>query len=329
MIITRTPFRVSFFGGGSDMPAFYRREPGAVLSVTIDRYMYVSAHPYFDRKSFHVKYSKAELVETRSAIEHPIVRRVCERLGIEGGIEIVSTADVPSGTGLGSSSAFTVGLLHLLYTYEGRHVPVSRLAHEACEVEIEDLGAPIGKQDQYASAHGGLNFIQFFPDEKVDVEPVPIRREPRLALESSLLMFYTGDQRSASKVLAEQQKVIASDESKFRGLKRMTEMAHEARVAIIDADIESFGRLLGEAWRIKREQAASITNPVIDAMYAKALDAGAWGGKLLGAGGGGFLLVAAPEDRHEAIRTALSGALELRVRFDLRGTKIVYTSDEF
>ena len=165
MIITRTPFRVSFFGGGSDMAAFYRRSTGAVLSTSIDRYMYLSAHPYFDGHSISLKYSTSELAHSIAEVRHPIVKTVLTRLGLNAGVEITSTADVPSGTGLGSSSAFTVGLLHLIYAYQGRHVSHETLARTACNVEIEDLGAPIGKQDQYAAAYGGLNFIQFFPDD--------------------------------------------------------------------------------------------------------------------------------------------------------------------
>jgi D-glycero-alpha-D-manno-heptose-7-phosphate kinase len=328
MIITRTPFRVSFFGGGSDLPAFYARSPGAVLSTSIDRYMYLSAHPYFDGASTHLKYSSTELARTVGDLRHPIVRRVLQRLGIPGGVEITSTADVPAGTGLGSSSAFAVGLLHLMYVYAGRAANAARLAREACEIEIRDLGAPIGKQDQYASAFGGLNFIRFFPDDTVDVAALTITPECRAALQSSLLMFYTGEQRSASEMLEEQQKVLASDEGKFQAMIQMVEMASHARALLEEQRVDSFGRLLHQAWLLKQSLSARMSNPQIDAMYQAAREAGAWGGKLLGAGGGGFLLVAAPVEAHARIRAALGASKELPLRLDRGGSKVVYMSEE-
>jgi D-glycero-alpha-D-manno-heptose-7-phosphate kinase len=328
MIITRTPFRVSFFGGGSDLAAFYRRSPGAVLSTTIDRYMYLSAHPYFDRHSIHLKYATSELAATVDDVRHPIVRRVLQRLPIRGGIEITSTADIPSGTGLGSSSAFTVGLLNLLYAYGGRRVSAERLAKEACEVEVEDLGEPIGKQDQYASAFGGMSFIRFFSDEEVDVAPLPLTSACRVMLEKTLLMFYTGDQRSASDLLSEQKKALLADAHKFAAVQRMVEMAFEARALLEAEDVPAFGRLLHELWTIKRTMTSSITNARIDEMYDRALHSGAWGGKLLGAGGGGFLLVAAPESAHATIRAALGHLQELPMRFERGGSKVVYMADD-
>jgi D-glycero-alpha-D-manno-heptose-7-phosphate kinase len=328
MIITRSPFRVSFFGGGSDLAAFYRRRVGAVLSTTIDRYMYLSAHPYFDGTSIHVKYSSSELARTVAEVRHPIVRRVLERIGPDGGVEITSTADVPAGTGLGSSSAFTVGLLNLLYAYAGRHASVERLAREACQIEIDDLGTPIGKQDQYASAYGGLNLIRFFPDESVDVTPLVISSECRRTLERALLMFYTGEQRSAASVLTEQRAALASDEEKAAAMQKMVEQVYQAK-ALLEADqVEAFGRLLDDAWRLKRSLTTKISNATIDQMYEAARAAGAWGGKLLGAGGGGFLLLAAAPERHDAIRAALGGALELPLRLERGGSKVVYMSEE-
>jgi D-glycero-alpha-D-manno-heptose-7-phosphate kinase len=328
VIITRSPFRVSFFGGGSDLESFYRRRAGAVLSTTIDRYMYLSVHPYFDGHSIHVKYSSSELAATVDGVRHPIVRRVLERLGISGGVEITSTADVPAGTGLGSSSAFTVGLLASLYAHTGRQVSVERLAREACQIEIEDLKTPIGKQDQYASAYGGLNLIRFFPDESVDVTPLVISPECRRALEASLLMFYTGEQRSAASVLTEQRRVIQSDDEKFAAMGRMVDQVLEAKALLEEGRVEAFGRLLDEAWRIKRSLTSKISSAAIDRAYDAARAAGAWGGKLLGAGGGGFLLLAAPPTAHAAIRAASSGLLELPVRFERGGSKVVYMSEE-
>lgn len=328
MIITRSPFRVSFFGGGSDLAAFYLRSPGAVLSATIDRYMYLSVHPYFDGRSIHVKYSSSDLAATVAEVRHPIVRRVLERLGVSGGVEITSTADVPAGTGLGSSSAFTVGLLHSLYAYGGRHVSVDRLAREACQIEIEDLGTPIGKQDQYASAFGGLNIIRFFPDESVDVTPLVISPEHRRSLQASLLMFYTGEQRSAASVLTEQRHAIVSDERKFAAMERMVDQVMRAKELLEVGNVASFGRLLDEAWRLKRSLTKKISSPAIDRLYERAMAAGAWGGKLLGAGGGGFLLLAAAPESHAAIRAAVGPAQELPVRFERGGSKVVYMSEE-
>ncbi|MEW5851324.1 MAG: GHMP kinase [Myxococcota bacterium] len=328
MIITRTPFRVSFFGGGSDLAAFYRKSPGAVLSTSIDKYMYLSAHPYFDTKSIHIKYSHSELAKSVEEIRHPIVKRVLERMGINGGVEITSTADVPAGTGLGSSSAFTVGLLNLMSGYLGKHATVEYLARTASEIEIEDLGAPIGKQDQYASAYGGLNFIRFFPDDTVDVAPLVITQATRAALQASLLMFYTGEQRSASQVLSEQKKALMTDAEKFKTVQRMVEMAHEAK-GLLEADnVAAFGKLLHQAWELKRSISSGISNPHIDEMYRKAMEAGAWGGKLLGAGGGGFLLVAAAPEVQPAIREALNAQQELPLRLDRGGAKVVYMSED-
>ncbi|HZS35971.1 MAG TPA: GHMP kinase [Polyangia bacterium] len=328
MIITRSPFRVSFFGGGSDLESFYRRGAGAVLSTTIDRYMYLSVHPYFDGRSIHVKYSSSELAGAVADVRHPIVRRVLERLGISGGVEITSTADVPAGTGLGSSSAFTVGLLNSIYAHTGRQISVERLAREACQIEIEDLKTPIGKQDQYASAYGGLNLIRFFPDESVDVTPLVISPECRRALEASLLMFYTGEQRSAASVLVEQRQAIDSDAAKYAAMCRMVDQVMEAKALLEAGDVAAFGRLLDEAWRIKRTLTSKISNPAIDRVYEAARAAGAWGGKLLGAGGGGFLLLAAAPTEHAAIRAACPGMQELPVRFERGGSKVVYMSEE-
>jgi D-glycero-alpha-D-manno-heptose-7-phosphate kinase len=328
MIITRTPFRVSFFGGGSDLPGFYQRSQGAVLSTTIDKYMYLSAHPYFDPKSIHLKYAISELAATVADVRHPIVRRVLERLSIQGGIEITSTADVPAGTGLGSSSAFTVGLLNLLYGYSGKRVTAGRLAKEACDIEIEDLGEPIGKQDQYASAFGGMNFVRFFPDEQVDVAPVRLSPACRTALEGSLLMFYTGNPRSASELLRDQKEAVATDHEKFAAISRMVEMAYRAKELLETEDVPAFGRLLHDLWSIKRTITSTISNARIDEAYDKAREAGAWGGKLLGAGGGGFLLVAAPTSSHQAIRAALGYMQELPMRLERAGSKVVYMSDD-
>jgi D-glycero-alpha-D-manno-heptose-7-phosphate kinase len=328
MIITRTPFRLSFLGGGSDLAGFYSRSEGAVLSTTINRYLYLSAHPYFDARSYHLRYSRRELVQSLEAVEHPIIQCVLRRLRVNPGIEITSTADVPAGTGLGSSSSFTVGLLHLLYAVQGRQVPAEQLAREACEVEIHDLGAPIGKQDQFAAAVGGFNFIRFAADETVDVRPLVISAECRRQLLASLLIFYTGEQRSASSILEQQRQAVSLEPSKFEMVRQMVEFAHQGKAALEGGDVEALGRLLDEAWKLKRSLTANISLPVVDEMYESARKAGAWGGKLLGAGGGGFLLVSAPPAVHGRVRTALRSLQELKFRFDRGGTKVVYMSDD-
>ncbi|MBC7975072.1 MAG: GHMP kinase [Myxococcales bacterium] len=328
MIITRAPFRISFFGGGSDLPAFYQRATGAVLSATIDRYMYLSVHPHFDGRTILVKYAQTERVERPADLRHPIVRRALERLGIAGGIEITSTADLPAGTGLGSSSAFAVALLHALYAYQGRAVGPTRLAREAAEIEIVDLDEPVGKQDAYASAHGGLNAIRFFTDDSVDVAPVALAAGPRQTLERALMLFYTGAQRSAGAVLAAQRHALEHDANKQATVARMVELAYRGRALIEDGDVEAFGRLLDDGWQLKRSLTTQVSTPQIDQMYAAAMAAGAWGGKLLGAGAGGFLLVAAENAVHPAVRSALAGYRELAVRFERGGSKLVYLGDD-
>lgn len=328
MIITRTPLRVSFFGGGSDMPAFYQRQSGAVLSTAVNQFMYLSCHRTFDGRSIRVKYSTTEDTLRVADLRHPIVRRVLERLGIPGGIEITSTADIPAGTGLGSSSSFTVGMLNLIYAWQGRQVSPGRLGREASEIEIHDLAQPIGKQDQYAAAFGGLNLIRFFPDETVDVSPLVISAETRAALESSFLLFYTGDQRAAHTVLSEQSRGLRLDPRRFEEMKRMVDQAFVGKTLLEAGDVVGFGRLLHDAWTIKRQQATTMSNERIDTMYQRAMDAGAWGGKLLGAGGGGFLLVAAPPERHAEIRARVEATQELPLRLERGGSKVVYMSED-
>jgi D-glycero-alpha-D-manno-heptose-7-phosphate kinase len=328
MIISRSPFRVSFFGGGSDLPAYYHHAVGAVLSASIDRYMYLSVHPHFDGRSILVKYSQTEHVQHPRELRHPIVRRALERLGILGGIEITSTADLPAGTGLGSSSAFAVALLHALYSQQGRVVSPSRLADEAAQIEIEDLAEPIGKQDQYATAIGGLNFIRFFADESVDVTPIAIGSACRADLENSLLLFFTGAQRSAATVLAEQRRLLQSSALTQSTMTRMVELAYRGRELLEAANVEAFCRLLDQGWQLKRTLTPHISTPDIDRLYAAARAAGAWGGKLLGAGGGGFLLVAASVEARPAVRAALAGLRELPLRFERGGTKLVYLGED-
>ncbi len=305
MIISRTPLRVSFFGGGSDLPAYYRRHGGAVLSTTIDKSVYVTVSRKFDA-AVRVSYSRTEEVARAADVEHPLVREALGLLGIEGGIEITSVADIPArGTGLGSSSAFTVGLLNALHAYQGRHAPAARLAEESCDIEIERCGEPIGKQDQYAAAFGGFNFIRFHADDRVEVTRLVCPADVTAELQRRLLFFYTGVTRSASALLGVQSAAVASPGPVARATSELTCLAAQAFEAICKGDLDPLGPMLDAAWRLKRGLAPGVSTELIDQAYAAAIAAGAQGGKLLGAGGGGFLMFLAPPARHDAIRAAL------------------------
>lgn len=299
MIITKTPFRISFVGGGSDLESFFSKRKGAVLSTTIDKYMYISTHKFFEGDKIRCKYSQTETVDSVDELKHPILRTVLKDSNLKG-IEVSSIADIPGGTGMGSSSSFTVGLLHNLSAYQGKLVSKEDLGSGACRVEIDLLGEPIGKQDQYAAAYGGLNIIEFHPDGTVKVEPVYISRETRKALNENLRLYYIGNQRSASKILAEQKK-NTSQSDKFAALEKMVDLVYELKEVLIQGELEKFGDLLHQNWLLKQSLAKGITNPRINELYSSALEAGARGGKLLGAGGGGFMLFYADEDKHQAL----------------------------
>lgn len=326
MIITKTPFRVSFCGGGSDLAAFYHQHEGCVLSTSIDKYLYLSIHPYFYSKEILLKYSENELVDDVRKIKHPIFRTVLQDMDVNG-IEIVSTADVPSGTGLGSSSTFTVGLLHALNVYKRSFCSKGWLAEKACDIEINQLGAPIGKQDQYAAAFGGLNFIRFHSDDTVSVEPIVMKAETYKKLEKNLLMFYTGIKHDANKILAVQKKNMM-DEEKINNLLQMTSLANEMKIALEKNDLTSFAEILDANWHLKRTLAKGVTSSVIDDIYEKALQHGASGGKLLGAGGGGFLLFYCEAERQDELRQSLN-LEEFPFHFEHDGTSIVYIGDKY
>jgi len=321
VIISRTPFRISLIGGGSDLKAFYRKFPGAVVSTTIDRYMYIMIHPYFHDK-IRIKYSKLEDVNEIHQIKHPIVRACLNRLRIQKGIEIASIADVPAGTGLGSSSSFTVGLLHVLNAYRRNFLSKARLARAACQIEIETLKEPIGKQDQYAASYGGLNFIRFHPDERVTVEPLACSPEITDKLEKRLLLFYVGRERKAGDILREQQKNMNIPAYRDR-MKEMVRLTEELRAVLLAGRLKRLGEILHEGWLIKKGLAPHITNPIVEDYYARAIKAGALGGKILGAGSGGFFLFyCEPKDQND-LRTAL-GLRELRFGFDSKGSQIIF-----
>ncbi len=327
MIITRTPFRISFVGGGSDMETFYARHQGAVLSTTINKYMYISTHKFFFPDQIRVKYSQTETVNKLDELKHPILREAMMMTGINGGIEISSIADIPAGTGMGSSSSFTVGLLHNLYAVKRQYVSHETLARQACEIEIERLGEPIGKQDQYAAAFGGLNIIYFNPDGSVRVEPLYIKNEIYDQLQRNLIMFYIGNQRKASHILAEQKR-NASQEEKFNTLKAMVSLVTDMRASLYNGELEDVGKILHENWMLKQKLASQITNPEIDEIYKSALKKGATGGKLLGAGGGGFMLFYCKEEKQQLLIDHFKSLRKFDFSFEREGSKLIYYADE-
>lgn len=328
MIITKTPFRISFAGGGSDLEEFYKHSPGAVLSTTVDKYMYISSHRFFDEDKVRLKYSKTETVTDLDDMQHPIVREVLRKFNIEGALEISSNADVPAGTGLGSSSSFTVGLLHNLHAINGQFVSKQKLAEEACEVEIEILREPIGKQDQYAAAFGGLNIFRFDPSGAVNVEKIHLQKDIFEALQMNLLMFFTGQQRSASSIL-EEQKDNMNMTSKVDLLKEMVALVDEMRSTIYSGNLHDFGNILNKGWIAKQQLASKISNPQINDLYAHALKNGALGGKILGAGGGGFLLLYCEQEHQARLRSALGNLRELNFKLENEGSKLIHVGDEY
>jgi D-glycero-alpha-D-manno-heptose-7-phosphate kinase len=328
MIIARTPFRVSFLGGGTDLPDFWQEEEGAVLSTAIDKYMHITVNDRFDQ-SWRLGYSKTEIVDDISKIEHKIFRRVLEKYGTLAsarngghGLEILSMADIPAGSGLGSSSSFTVSLLHALKGHLGTFQSSEELAREASEIEIVDLKEPIGKQDQYAAAFGGLRYIRFLPSGEVSAEPVICTSDTKRALEGHMLVFYTGVTRSASGVLKEQK---SNTESKRETLRQMRDLALRMKVSLeSNESIKRSGELLHEGWLLKKTLARGISADSIDSWYERAIKAGAYGGKILGAGGGGFLMVLCSPDRQDRVKQELKELRPVNMHFDSFGSRIVF-----
>lgn len=327
MIITRTPFRISFAGGGSDLASFYRRREGCVLSTSINKYMYVIVHPTFNREETIVKYSKTEIVRDVNELHHEIAREKLKELGLSG-IEIVSTSDIPSGTGLSSSSAYSVGLIHALSAFQGKLYSQEKIAEKACELEIERVGSHIGKQDQYGTAIGGLKFIRFLPNGRVDVERLALSRDVLKALDENLLLFYTGITHQAGEILKDQTKNITSDDAKFRNLVQMTHFARDMRDSLLEGRLSDFGMLMHESWMLKKKLSTKISNPLIDESYEKAISSGALGGKLLGAGGGGFLLFYCEKENQSKLREELKDLIELPFNIEFSGSKIIYVGDK-
>jgi len=323
MIATRTPLRVSLVGGGTDLPAFYEREPGAVLSTAINQYVWVTVkrHSELFFEPIRLNYKESEEVNHVEELRNDIARETMRYLEIEPPIYISTVGDVPASTGLGGSSAFCVGLLNALHTFKGERVSAGQLAEEACHIEMEVLGHPIGKQDQYAAAFGGLNVFRFRPGGSVSVEHQYVSSDKRAALFRSMLMFWTGHQRDANEVLEEQSANVGGELERMR---RMRDQVDELQTLLRDGelDVSAVGALLDEGWRMKRQLASHITNDRIDAWYERALAHGAYGGKLCGAGNGGFLLFLAPPERHAELRQVFAELVELPVSEEAHGSSI-------
>lgn len=324
MIMTRSPMRISLGGGGTDLPSYYERHGGFLIAAAINKYVYITLHDTFV-EDILIKYSKLERVKTRDAIEHPIIRESLCELGIDGNyMEITSLADIPSGTGLGSSGSFTTALLKALHAHKYEIISTRDLAEEACKIELERLGEPIGKQDQYIAAFGGITTFEFKPDGAVNVEPLNISKETLYNLEDNLVLFFTGYSRSASAILKEQDDKSKKDDDEItRNLHFVKELGYKSREALESGKLKQFGELMNTHWEHKKKRAASMSNSKINEWYEYALANGAVGGKLIGAGGGGFLMFYTEDKRR--LRHALMGAglEEVRFHFDFEGTKVV------
>ena len=327
MIISRTPLRVSFAGGGSDLAAYYKkREYGSVVGTAINKYIYITVNKKFD-DLIRVSYSKTEMVESVEEIEHNIIREALKIVGIERGIDIVYMGDIPlgsAGIGLGSSSSLAVGVLNALYAYKGQHISAEMLAREACKIEIEILKNPIGKQDQYAAAYGGYNYIQFNKDESVYVDPIICLNGTKERLNKKLMLFFTGIERVSSDILGEQKERTPEN---IDYLDNIVSLSDQLRACLSKNDLENFGKILHEGWINKGNLASRISNTQIDEFYSKAREAGAIGGKILGAGGGGFLLLYCEEDKQDKVRNALYDLKESSFKFEPQGSKIIYVND--
>jgi D-glycero-alpha-D-manno-heptose-7-phosphate kinase len=324
MIISRTPLRMSFTGGGSDLPVFYREYGGAVISTAIDKYVYVNVNKKFD-SGIRIGYSRNEEVQRVEDIEHQIVRETMLHLALRGGVEITTIADIPSkGTGLGSSSSFAVGLLHALNAYIGKYVSSEQLGKDSCYIEIDKCGEPIGKQDQYAAAFGGFNLIEFNRDDTVVVSPIICRMETLREIENNILVFYTGMTRKASSLLARQSSELSNSLTKQLALRRMVELTYELKRELENNNADAFGEILHENWVLKKSLTDGVSSPEIDNWYSLACGAGALGGKILGAGSGGFLMIYAPNRKHPAIRSALSMLQTFKIGFEPLGSRIIF-----
>lgn len=322
MIISRAPFRISFLGGGSDLESYYKHKGGCVLSASINKYMYITLHENFSSNQTILKYSKTELVNSPNQIEHPIFREVLSSVNLNG-LDISSISDIPSGTGMGSSSSFTVALLNAVYSFQGMSLSKDELASLACEIEIQKLREPIGKQDQYAASIGGLNFIEFDIDGTVRHNPVLLSYQNSIRLQKNLFLYYTGIKRSASLVLSDQKKQMSSIQKRLI-VDEMCDLAKSMRSELESQNIDCFGELLDAGWSLKSKVSEKISSGGFDLIYKRAIDAGASGGKLLGAGGGGFFLFYVPEKNQEQFTSNFTELDRLPFSFENEGAKIIF-----
>ncbi len=323
MIISKTPLRISFVGGGSDQREYYKHGFGAVVSTTIDKYVYVSVNYRFDGL-IRVAYTKSEVVDHVNKVEHDIIREAMKLTGVTSGLEISYAGDIPmgiAGTGLGTSSALAVGILNALYAYKGKKVSRETLASQACKIEIDILGRPIGKQDQYASAYGGLNRIIFYKNEKVKVEPIISYKKSTADLNKKFLLFYTNSATKSSAVLTEQRKKTKGN---LHIISQMVDLTHGLKKVLLAKKHAAFGDFLHKNWLYKKQLASKISNDMIDKYYSTAIKAGARGGKILGSGGGGFLLLYCEPANQKSVRKALGELKEIPFAFESDGSKIVY-----
>lgn len=326
MIITQTPLRISFAGGGTDFPDFYEQHGGCVVSSTIDKYVYCIVKERFDDK-IYVNWSKKEIVDSVDQIEHELVREAMRKVGVSRAVEISFLSDIPAeGSGLGSSSSVTVGVLNALYHFVGATPTAEQLAREACDIEINTLGKPIGVQDQYIAAFGGLRCFQFGPGKSVKVESLRVSRHALEDLDIMLMSFFTGQTRQAATILSEQKANIAA---RIPVLQQMAAQARQVRALLEAGDVTGFGRLLHEAWAAKRQLASGISNSATDQLYERAIQAGALGGKISGAGGGGFFLLCVPSDKRQAVRHALRDLREMPFRLERGGTKVILNMQRY
>ncbi len=324
MIISKTPFRISFFGGGTDYPAYYEEHGGAVLSTSIDKYCYISVRylpPFFEHKH-RIVYSNIENARSIDEIQHPVVRALLKHFNIENGMEIHHDGDLPARSGLGSSSAFTVGMLNSLYALKGCMISKSELAKQAINIERNILKESVGSQDQITVAYGGFNKITFHKDHNFHIEPMTLRKERIAQLEQHLMLIFTGFSRFASEVAGEQIKNTVDKKSELTAIKQMVD--HAIEILNSGQDIIEFGKLLHESWQLKKRLSHKISNRILDDLYQKALNHGAVGGKLLGAGGGGFMLLFVSPENREKLKEGLKGYLEVNFSFDNDGSQIVY-----
>jgi D-glycero-alpha-D-manno-heptose-7-phosphate kinase len=321
VIIVQTPLRISFFGGGTDFPSFYKEEGGCVLSSAIDKYIFVTIKKRFDNK-LRIGYTMTEMVDKVQDIQHELIREALRKTRIEQGVEVTTMGDIPSeGSGLGSSSTVTVGALNAMYTYSGEIVQTERLAREACEIEIDLLGKPIGIQDQYIAAYGGLRFIEFCPNGDVISKKIRLSDYTRRKLNNNFILFFTGITRSSETILKEQKSNISS---RLPTLRNMKQLAVQAYNELESGNIDAMGALLNEGWALKKQMAGGISNGTIDDIYQAALRAGASGGKITGAGGGGFLLLYCEHEKQDAVRQALNSLQEMTFQLEEDGTKVIF-----